>query len=69
MRKWIYGRCFVEVKVGDIYILHSDRKIYRVKRIDHTMVVLELEDGTRLRLTDIFGLEKGYSKRESKPPQ
>jgi hypothetical protein len=72
MRKCIYGRCFVEVKVGDIYIRHSDGKSYRVKRIDNKMVVLEsleLEDGSRLRLTDIFGLEKAYSKRESKPTQ
>jgi hypothetical protein len=69
MRKCIYGRCFVEVKVGDIYIRHSDGKSYRVKRIDHIRVVLELEDETRLSLTDIFGLEKAYSKKESKPTQ
>jgi len=69
MRKCIYGRCFVEVKVGDIYVRHSDGKSYRVKRIDHKMVVLELEDGTRLSLTDISSLEKAYSKRESKPTQ
>jgi hypothetical protein len=36
-----------------------------VKKIDNTMVVLESEDGTGLSLTDIFGLEKGYSKKES----
>jgi hypothetical protein len=57
----------VEAKVGDIYIRHSDGKSYRVKRIDHKMVVLEsleLKDGTRLRLTDIFGLEKAYKKIE-----
>ena len=59
----------MDVKVGDIYIRHADRKSYRVKRIDHAMVVLQLEDGTRLRLTDIFGLEKGYGKRESEPTQ
>ncbi|MBP1696050.1 MAG: hypothetical protein H6Q41_1238 [Deltaproteobacteria bacterium] len=57
----------MEVKVGDIFIRHSDGKSYRVKRIDHKMVVLELEDGTRLSLTDIFSLEKAYRKRESKP--
>ena len=57
----------MEVKVGDIYIRHSDGKICRVKSIDHTMVVLELEDETRLSLTSIFGLQKGYSKKESKP--
>jgi hypothetical protein len=59
----------VEVKVGDIYIRHSDGQICRVKWIDRTTVVLESEDGRRLRLTDIFGLEKAYSKRESKPTQ
>ena len=60
----------MEVKVGDIYVRHKDGKTCRVKRIDHTMVVLEsYEDETRLSLTDIFGLEKGYSKKESKPTQ
>jgi len=59
----------VEAKIGDIYIRHSDGKICKVKRIDHTMVVLELEDEARLSLTDIFGLEKGYSRRESEPTQ
>jgi hypothetical protein len=70
MRRSIYGRCSVEVKVGDIYIRHKDGKTCRVKRIDHTMVVLELyEDKTRLSLTDIFGLEKAYSKKEPEPLQ
>ena len=59
----------MEVKVGDIYIRHSDGMICRVKRIDHTMVILQLENENRLSLTDVFGLEKGYSKRESKPTQ
>ncbi len=59
----------MEVKVGDLYIRHSDRQICKVKRIDHKMVVLELEDEARLVLTDIFGLEKAYSKRESEPTQ
>jgi len=54
----------VEVKVGDIYIRHSDRRIWRVKKIDNIMVVLESEDGTRITLTDIFGLGKAYSKKE-----
>ena len=56
----------MEVKVGDIYTRHSDGKICRVKWVDGTTAVLESEDGTRLLLTDIFGLEKAYSKRESK---
>ena len=59
----------MEVKVGDIYIRNSDGKICTVKRIDHTMVVLALEHETRLSLTDIFGLEKAYIKRQSKPTQ
>jgi hypothetical protein len=59
----------VEAKVGDIYIRHSDGKICKVKWIGRTTVVLESEDGTRVRLTDIFDLEKAYSKRESKPTQ
>ena len=70
MGKYIYGRCLVEVKVGDIYIRHKNGKSYKVKKIDHTMVVLEsYEDETRLSMTDIFGLEKGYSKKEPKPPR
>ena len=48
------------VKVGDIYIRHSNGKSYRVKRIDHNMVVLELEDGTwqSLTVTNIFPFGK-----------
>jgi hypothetical protein len=54
----------MDVKIGDIYIRESDGKIYRVKKIDNTMVVLESEDGSRLTLTDIFGLKKAYGKKE-----
>jgi len=58
----------VEVKLGDIYIRHSDGQICRVKWIGSTSVVLEFyEDG--LTLTNISALEKAYSKRESKPTQ
>ena len=59
----------MEIKIGDIYIRHSDGKSYRVKRIDYKMVVLESVDEVRLSLTDIFALQKAYSKRESKPTQ
>ena len=55
---------YMEVRVGDIYIRNSDDEIYRVKNIDNTMVILELEDGGRLTLTDIFGLKKAYVKKE-----
>ena len=57
----------VNVKIGDIYIRTSNKKIWKVKKIDNTMVVLESEDGTHLTLTDIFGLEKAYSKKGSQP--
>ena len=61
---------FVEIKIGDIYTRNVDRQGYRVKRIDHTMVILEsYDDKTRLSLTSIFGLRKSYTKRESKPTQ
>ena len=65
----IHGRYNMNVKVGDIYIRHSDGRICRVKRIEHKKIVLESEDGTWLTLADIFGLEKAYSKKEPKPPQ
>jgi hypothetical protein len=57
----------VEINVGDIYVSQSDGKICRVRWIDRTTVVLESDDRPRLRLTDISGLEKAYSKRESEP--
>ena len=59
----------MEIKVGDIYIRKSDGQICRVKWADHTTVVLESEDGSHLRLTTIYGLEKAYSKREVEPTQ
>ena len=57
----------MKVKIGDIYIRNSNKKIWKVNKIDNTMVVLESEDGTHHTLTDIFGLEKAYSKKESQP--
>ena len=59
----------MDFKIGDIYIRHSDGKLWRVKNIDNKKVVLESIDGTGLTTTDIFGLEKGYSKKEPKTPQ
>jgi hypothetical protein len=59
----------MEIKVGDIYIRHSDGQIFKVKWNDRTTGVLESEDGIHLRLTNIFGLEKAYSKREVEPTQ
>ena len=54
----------MDVKIGDIYIRESDGKVCRVKKIDNTMVVFELEDGNKLAMTDIFGLERGYTKQD-----
>ena len=55
----------MDVKIGDVYIRNSDGKICRVKKIDNTMIVLELENGNLQALTDIFGLERAYMKKES----
>ncbi len=55
----------MDLKLGDVYIRNSDGKIYRVKTIDNTMVVLEsMDDANQHTLTDIFGIEKAYTKRE-----
>ena len=54
----------MDVKVGDMYIRQKDGKIYRVKKIDNKRIVLELEDGSRQALTDIFALKIAYRKKE-----
>jgi len=56
----------VDVKVGDIYIRNLDQKVYRVKKIDNKMVVLQLMNERQLCLINIFGLGKGYTKVERK---
>ncbi len=59
----------MEIKVGDTYIRHSDGQICKVKWIDRATVVLELGDERHLSLTNIFGLEKAYSKKEVEATQ
>ena len=54
----------MDAKVGDVYIRDSDGRVYRVKNIDNKMVVLEAENG-QLSITNIFGLEKVYTKKEA----
>jgi len=54
----------MDVKIGDIYIRDSDGKICRVKKIDNTMVVLEVEHEGHQALTDIFGLQRAYTRKE-----
>jgi len=56
----------MEIKIGDVYIRHSDGKVCKVKAIDHRKIVLQSEDGTWLTITDYRGLEKAYKKKESK---
>ena len=57
----------MDIKVGDVYVRHSDKKSYRVKSIDNIMVVLEAVDGSGLSLADIFGIKKAYSRTDPKP--
>ncbi len=53
----------MEIEIGDIYIRHSDKKVYRVKKIRDTRIVLEgEEDEGRLCTTDFWGLEQGYTR-------
>ncbi len=56
----------MDVKVGDIYIRNLDKRVYKVKKIDNKMVVLQLMNERQLCLINIFGLEKGYTKVERK---
>ena len=58
----------MDVKPGDVYIRTSDGKIYRVKKVDNKMIVLESEDSSQLALTDIFGLQKAYTRKEDPAP-
>ena len=55
----------MDVNIGDIYIRHSDGKLWRVKSIQNKKVVLESLDGVGfLTMTDIFGLQKAFAKRD-----
>jgi len=59
----------VDIKLGEIYTRHSDGVAYMVKMIDGRQIVLESEDKGLLSITDICGLEKAYSRKESPTPQ
>ncbi len=52
----------MEVKVGDIYIRNSNQRVYKVKEINNKMVVLQVMNERQLCLTNIFALEKRYTK-------
>ncbi len=54
----------MDVKIGDIYVRNSDGKTWKVKKIDNKMIVLESERESKHALTDVFGLERGYTKQE-----
>ena len=57
----------MDIKAGDLYVRRSDGAVFRVKMIDNIKVVLESEDKSLLTITDIYGLEKSYTKKELKP--
>ena len=59
----------MEIKLGEIYTRRSDGGVYRVKMIDGRQVVLESEDKNLISITDIRGLQKAYSRKESPTPQ
>ena len=54
----------MDVKIGDVYIRNSDGKVYRVKMIDNKKIVLQSDEEGKRTLTDVFGLEKAYTKKE-----
>ncbi len=55
----------MDVKIGDVYTHNSDGKVYGVRKIDNGMIVLELlEDSRQHTMTDIFGLDRAYTKKE-----
>ena len=54
----------MDIKLGDVYVRHLDEKVWTVKWIDGTSVILE-SPGKKLTMTDIHGLAKSYSKVET----
>jgi len=54
----------MEMKVGDVYVRHSDERVWIVKKIEGNKILLESPD-KMLTMTDIYGLAKSYSKVEN----
>ena len=54
----------MDIKVGDVFVRHSDERVWTVKQIDGNKVLLESPDN-KLAMTDVYGLAKSYSKVEA----
>ncbi len=54
----------MNVKVGDVFVRHSDDRVWVVKKIDGNKILLESPD-KKLTMTDTYGLAKSYSKVEA----
>ena len=54
----------MDVKIGDVFVRHSDERVWTVKKIDGNKIVLESPD-KKLTMTDTYGLAKSYSKVEA----
>ncbi len=54
----------MDVRVGDVFVRHSDDRVWVVKKIDGSNVLLESPD-KKLAMTDIYGLAKSYDKVET----
>ena len=53
----------MDIKVGNVFVRHSDERVWTVKQIDGNKVLLESPD-KKLTMTDIYGLRKNYDKVE-----
>ncbi len=53
----------MDVKVGDAFVRHLDEKVWKVRWIDGTWVILE-SSGNTLVMTDIYGLRSNYDRLE-----
>ena len=55
----------MDIKVGDVFVRHSDEKFWTVKWIDGTWVIHE-SPGKKLAMTDVHGLRNNYDRVENK---
>ena len=55
----------MDIKVGNVFVRHSDERVWTVKQIDGNKVLLESPD-KKLAMTDIYGLKRNYDKVETK---
>ena len=56
----------MNVVVGDVFVRHSDERVWTVKKIDGNKILLESPNG-KLSMTDVYGLEKSYDRVEPTP--